>query len=128
MAANKIVMVVEDDLFLSQLLSNRLGREGINVIRAGDGEEALSILRDTKPDLILLDLILPKKSGFEVMEEIQKNPLLKRAPIVIISNLGQDDDISRGKQLGAIEYYVKAKISIEDLVVKVKELLAAPVK
>jgi DNA-binding response OmpR family regulator len=125
MAAGKTVMVVEDDLFLSQLLSNRLSREGLNVIRAGDGEEALNILKDTKPDLILLDLILPKKSGFEVMEEIQKNPLLKKAPVVIISNLGQDDDISRGKQLGAVEYYVKAKISIEDLVVKVQELLAA---
>jgi DNA-binding response OmpR family regulator len=116
-------MIVEDDSFLSQLLSNRLGRDGLNIIRAGDGEEALGVLKNTRPDLILLDLILPKKSGFEVMEEIQRNPLLKKAPIVIISNLGQDDDISRGKQLGAIEYYVKAKISIEDLVTKVQELL-----
>jgi DNA-binding response OmpR family regulator len=128
MAANKIVMVVEDDLFLAQLLSNRLSREGISVIRAGDGEEALSLLKNTKPDLILLDIILPKKSGFEVMEEIQRNPLLKRAPIVIISNLGQDDDISRGRQLGAVEYYVKAKVSIEDLVIKVQELLASSAK
>jgi DNA-binding response OmpR family regulator len=128
MATNKIVLVVEDDLFLSQLLSNRLGREGLTVVRAGDGEEALNILKDTKPDLILLDLILPKKSGFEVMEEIQKNPILKTAPVVIISNLGQDDDIARGKQLGATEYYIKAKISIEDLVTKVQEILSAPVK
>lgn len=118
-------MVVEDDQFLSQLLSNRLGREGLNVIRAGDGQEALDLLGANQPDLILLDLILPKKSGFEVMEEIQKNPLLKNAPIVIISNLGQDDDISRGKQLGAIEYYVKAKISIEDLVSKIEQLLTS---
>ncbi len=123
MATSKTVMIVEDDSFLSQLLSNRLGRDGLNIIRAGDGEEALGVLKNTRPDLILLDLILPKKSGFEVMEEIQRNPLLKKAPIVIISNLGQDDDISRGKQLGAIEYYVKAKISIEDLVTKVQELL-----
>jgi two-component system phosphate regulon response regulator PhoB/two-component system alkaline phosphatase synthesis response regulator PhoP len=128
MAANKVVMIVEDDTFLSQLLSNRLTRDGLTIIRAGDGQEALDILKDTKPDLILLDLILPKKSGFEVMEEIQKNPLLKRAPVVIISNLGQDDDISRGKQLGAIEYYVKAKISIEDLVNKIQDLLSSQPK
>ena len=128
MASNKIVMVVEDDPFLAQLLSNRLGREGLTVVRAGDGEEALNLLKGAKPDLILLDLILPKRSGFEVMEEIQKNSLLSKVPIVIISNLGQDDDIARGKQLGAIEYYVKAKISIEDLVTKVQELLTSLVK
>ncbi len=123
MADNKTVMVVEDDLFLVQLLANRLTQAGLNVIKASDGDEALTLLKGTKPDLILLDLILPKKSGFEVMEEIQKNPLLKRAPIIIISNLGQDDDISKGKKLGAIEYYVKAKTSIEDLVSKVEEVL-----
>ena len=121
--SQKTVLVVEDDTFLAQLLTNRLQRAGLTVTRAGDGEEALRILKNTKPDLILLDIILPKKSGFEVMEEIQKDPLLKRAPIVIISNLGQDEDMARGRQLGAIEYYVKAQTSIEDLVNKVQEIL-----
>jgi DNA-binding response OmpR family regulator len=119
----KAVLVVEDDVFLAQLLTNRLERAGLNVVRAGDGEEALRVLKSTKPDLILLDIILPKKSGFEVMEEIQKDPMLKSAPIVIISNLGQDEDVARGKQLGAIEYYVKAQTSIDDLVGKIQELL-----
>jgi len=121
--SQKTVLVVEDDTFLAQLLTNRLSRAGLTVTRAGDGEEALRILKNTKPDLILLDIILPKKSGFEVMEEIQKDPLLKRAPIVIISNLGQDEDMARGRQLGAIEYYVKAQTSIEDLVSKVQQIL-----
>ena len=121
--SQKTVLVVEDDTFLAQLLTNRLQRAGLAVTRAGDGEEALRILKNTKPDLILLDIILPKKSGFEVMEEIQKDPLLKRAPIVIISNLGQDEDMARGRQLGAIEYYVKAQTSIEDLVSKVQQIL-----
>ena len=121
--SQKTVLVVEDDTFLAQLLTNRLQRAGLTVTRAGDGEEALRILKNTKPDLILLDIILPKKPGFEVMEEIQKDPLLKRAPIVIISNLGQDEDMARGRQLGAIEYYVKAQTSIEDLVSKVQQIL-----
>jgi CheY-like chemotaxis protein len=123
MAETKDVLVVEDDAFLAQLLTNRLSRAGLTVTRAGDGEEALRILKNAKPDLILLDIILPKKSGFEVMEEIQKDPLLKRVPIVIISNLGQEEDIRRGRQLGAIEYYVKAQTSIEDLINKVQEIL-----
>ncbi len=119
----KSVLVVEDDPFLGSLLPNRLSKAGFSVTRASDGEEALEMLKTMKPDLILLDIILPKKSGFEVMEEIQKDPLLKRAPIVIISNLGQDEDVARGRQLGAIEYYIKAQTSIEDLVGKVEQLL-----
>lgn len=122
-AMKKTVLVVEDDVFLSQLLRNRLSKEGINVIGARDGEEALKILRSEKPDLILLDLILPKKSGFEVLEEIQSDPLLERAPTIIISNLGQDSDVARGKTLGAIEYFVKAQTSIDDLIVKIKDFL-----
>ncbi len=124
----KSVLVVEDDTFLAQLLTNRLSRAGLAVTRAADGEEALSDLKNAKPDLILLDIILPKKSGFEVMEEIQKDPMLKRASIVIISNLGQDEDMARGRQLGAIEYYVKAQTSIDELVGKVQQILGVSAK
>ncbi|MBI2592950.1 MAG: response regulator [Candidatus Colwellbacteria bacterium] len=119
----KTVLVVEDDVFLSQLLRNRLTKEGINVIGAKDGEEALKVLKSERPDLLLLDLILPKKSGFEVLEAIQSDPLLEKAPTIIISNLGQDSDKARGKTLGAIEYFVKAQTSIDDLIVKIKDFL-----
>lgn len=119
----KMVLVVEDDVFLSQLLKNRLTREGIEVLLARDGEEAVKTLKSEKPDLILLDLILPKKSGFEVLEQINADPLLQRAPTIIISNLGQDTDVSRGKSLGAIEYFVKAQTSIDDLIEKIKDFL-----
>ena len=123
-AANqKRVLVVEDDSFLGSLLPTRLIKAGFLVTRASDGEEALEVLGNNKFDLILLDVILPKKSGFEVMEEIQKNPMLKRVPIVIISNLGQSEDMERGRELGAIEYYIKAQTSIEELVNKTKQLL-----
>lgn len=120
---SKTVLVVEDEIFLSHLLRNRLTKEGINVLLARDGEEAVKILKSEKPDLILLDLILPKKSGFEVLEQIQADPLLQRAPTIIISNLGQETDIKRGRSLGAIEYFVKAQTSIDDLIQKIKAFL-----
>ncbi len=119
----KTVLVVEDDVFLSQLLRNRLTKEGINVLSARDGEEAIKILKSEKPDLMLLDLILPKKSGFDILEQIQSDPVLQRAPTIIISNLGQDTDVARGKSLGAIEYFVKAQTSIDDLIMKIKNFL-----
>ena len=119
------VLLVEDDPFLSSLLKNRLQKEGLEVNLAKDGEEALNSLKSAKPDLILLDLILPKKSGFEVMEEIRNDPQMQsqEVPIIIISNLGQPEDISRGQALGAIEYFVKAKTSIDELVEKIKSFL-----
>jgi len=122
----KTVLLVEDDKFLSTLLKNRLEKEGLTVTHASDGEEAVNILRSgQKPDLTLLDVILPKKNGFEVLEEIRQDPGLTHLPIIIISNLGQDTDVARGKDLGAIEYYVKAQTSIDDLVLKIKAFIGA---
>ncbi|MCL4406270.1 MAG: response regulator [Patescibacteria group bacterium] len=119
----KNVLLVEDDKFLSSLLKTRLEKEGINVIHVEDGEAALEVLKTAVPDLILLDLILPKKMGFEVMENLQQNPLLKHGPVVIISNLGQDADVAKGRSLGAIDYFIKAQTSIDDLVSKIKSFV-----
>ncbi|MEK9154794.1 MAG: response regulator [Patescibacteria group bacterium] len=121
----KKILLVEDDPFLSSLLKNRLQKEGLEVILAKDGEEGINFLKTTKPNLVLLDIILPKKSGFEVMETLRSDPELQgnSAPVIIISNLGQQEDIAKGRQLGAVEYYIKAKISIDDLVSKVKGFL-----
>ena len=93
--------MVEDDPFLSSLLKNRLQKEGFEVILATDGEQALDLFKISNVNLILLDIILPKKTGFEVLEEIQNNPELrvKELPVIIISNLGQPQDIERGKNL-----------------------------
>jgi DNA-binding response OmpR family regulator len=119
------ILLVEDDDFLSSLLKNRLQKEGFEVAVAKDGEEALSAMRASKPSLILLDIILPKKSGFEVMEEMRNDPQMQSAepPIIIISNLGQPEDIQRGQDLGAIEYFIKARTSIDDLVQKIREFI-----
>lgn len=122
------ILLVEDDPFLSSLLKNRLQKEGFEVIHARDGEEALTALRTTPVQLALLDIILPKRSGFEVMEEIRTDMQVKlnnpNISIIVISNLGQPEDIRRGKELGAIEYFVKAKTSIDDLVGRIKDFIA----
>ena len=117
------ILLIEDDPFLSSVLRMKLEKESFKVIRAADGDEALNFLTEqgVKPDLILLDLILPKKNGFEVLETIRQDPLLEKLPVIIISNLGQPSDIERGKALGVIEYFVKARLSIEELVNKVKK-------
>jgi DNA-binding response OmpR family regulator len=121
------ILLVEDDQFLSALLKNRLEKEKFEVTLAHDGDGALQALRDMEPDLILLDIILPGKSGFEVLEEVQADPQLsdkKGVPVIVISNLGQESDVERGKELGVVDYFVKARISIDDLVKKVRNALA----
>ena len=127
MGTSRKILLVEDDVFLSSLLKNRLQKEDLEVILAKDGEEALKLLKETKPNLILLDLILPKRSGFEVMEDIRSDPSLQiqvqDVPIIIVSNLGQEADIKRSEELGAVEYFVKAKTSLDDLGKKIKEFL-----
>lgn len=96
----------------------------MEVLNVKSGNEVLKALKSFKPDLILLDLILPGKSGFEVMEEINSDPQAPKAPVIVISNLGQDSDIAKGKELGAVGYVVKARISIDDMVKQVKDFLA----
>jgi len=117
------ILLVEDDPFLSSVLRMKLEKESFKVVRAADGDEALNFLTEqgVKPDLILLDLILPKKNGFEVLETIRQDPLLEKLPVIIISNLGQPSDIERGKALGVIDYFIKARLSVEELVNKVKK-------
>jgi len=125
----KKILLIEDDPFLSSLLGNRLKREGFDLVSVKSGAEAIKELKAPSagsgqaPDLILLDIILPGKSGFEVLEDMKSDPQLPKVPVVIISNLGQDADIEKGKELGAAEYIVKAKVSIDDLVAKIKGYL-----
>jgi DNA-binding response OmpR family regulator len=117
------ILLVEDDPFLSTLLKNHLEKEGMSVGLAKDGEEAIAFLRANKFDLILLDIILPKKSGFELLEEIRQDPELEKVQVIIISNLGQPEDVARGQKLGAIEYFIKTKTSIDELMLKIKQIL-----
>lgn len=117
------VFIVEDDAFLSKAYQAKLAREGMNVETAADGEVALRQIPGAKPDIILLDLMLPKVNGFEILEKIKKNEELKNVPVIILSNLGQDADIERGKALGAIDYLVKTNVKLDDVVRKIKQYL-----
>lgn len=121
MEEKKTVALVEDEPLLSNLLKKRLIKEGFDVLTAKDGEKALELIKNNKVDLILLDIILPKVSGFEFMEEINKSGNYENIPVIIISNLGQESDIKKGKSLGAVGYFVKAHVSIENLVNQIKE-------
>lgn len=117
------ILLIEDDIFLSSLLKNRFQKEGFDIQLVGDGNEAMKAVKDQKPDLILLDIILPGKSGFEVLEEMRTDPHTARIPVMIISNLGQESDVEKGKELGVVDYLVKSRVSIDFLVQKAKELL-----
>lgn len=119
----KKVMIVEDDKFLSFLLKSRLEKDGFTVEQMFDGEEAIQRLKQEVPDLIILDLIMPKVTGFEVLKTVSVTPELAQVPVVIVSNLAQDSDIEKARELGAKEYYVKVKVSMDDLVNRIKTLL-----
>lgn len=124
MADNKKILVVEDDRFLSKVYSKKLTKEGYDVSLAVEGSEAVRKVKEELPNLILLDLILPGKSGFEVLAEIKSDAKTSKIPVVILSNLGQEEDIRRGKELGAKDYLVKSNMSINEVVDKVKEHIA----
>jgi DNA-binding response OmpR family regulator len=117
----KKILIAEDEIFLYKVMANKLKKEGFEVTVATDGEEAIRIIQAEKPNLVLLDLLMPKRDGFEVLETMHADESLKKIPVIIASNLGQESDVERGKKLGAVEYIVKADLSIHDIVKKVKE-------
>jgi DNA-binding response OmpR family regulator len=120
-AENVTVLIVEDDRFLSPLLKTRFEREHLTVRQAFDGEEALRALEEITPGVIILDLIMPRVSGFELMETIARDPKLNQIPVIILSNLSQDSDIEKAKSLGAVAYFVKVHASIDELVKLARE-------
>ncbi|MBM3281287.1 MAG: response regulator [Candidatus Harrisonbacteria bacterium] len=119
----KKILLVEDDPFLSLLLKNRLAKESYEVMHAHDGEEALELLGMNSFDLILLDIILPKKNGFETLEAIRQSPIFSSVRVIILSNLGQESDLARGKSLGIIDYWIKTENSIDTLMAKIRNIL-----
>lgn len=119
----KKILIVEDDQFLSLILKGRLEKEGFVVLQAFDGQEGLDVLKRETPHLIILDLIMPRMSGFEFLEAVATDPQLSRIPIVVASNLGQESDIEKAKQFGVLDYYVKVRMSVDDLVNMLKNRL-----
>jgi len=119
------ILVVEDDKFLVAAYKVKLEKLGWEVRIAMDGEEALAVLKDFVPDVILLDVVMPKMDGFATLAAIKKNPGLANIPVLLASNLGQKEDIDKGKALGAAGYVVKADLSIEELVGRIEEAISA---
>lgn len=114
------ILMIEEDYFLRKIYKNKLTSLGFEFIEATNGEEGLNKLISEKPDLVLLDLILPKKNGFDVLIEIRKNKELKDTLVIILSVLSQKSDMKRGLDFGAQEYLVKSEMSLSDVVDKVK--------
>lgn len=119
----KVVMVVEDDAFLVKAYQVKLEKEGYEVWIATDGNEAISYLSKSRPNIVLLDLMLPGASGFDILTQIRKTEGWKNVPVIILTNLGQPQDMQQGKELGAVDYMIKANTKINDIVSKVKEYI-----
>ncbi len=117
------VLIVEDEESLAQMYAAKFKREGFTVAVAPDGVSGLELARKEKPEIILLDIILPQKDGFMVLKELKEDNKTKGIPVIMLTNLGQDEDISRGKKLGADDYLVKASLTPTQLVDKVKDFL-----
>ncbi len=120
------MLIVEDEKVLSAALSMKFENSGFEVKVLENGELALSIAQSFKPDIILLDLLMPKKGGKEVLKELKADPELKRIPVVIISNLDSDDDIKACLAMGAVDYFVKSNHPIKEIVEKVKTIVQKP--
>lgn len=112
----KKILLVEDDLLISRAYRFALGEAGFDVVLAEDGKEALEKIKDEKPDLVLLDVIMPLLNGFEVLERLKKKGKTGNPPVIMVSNLGQESDVVRGKKLGAVDFLVKSNISLKDMV------------
>ena len=123
MPNKKKILLIEDDVYLLKIYGNKLRNSNFDVSLATTGDEGLHKVFNEKPDLILLDLILPGKDGFQVLEEIKKDKTAKNIPVIILSNLGQKDDIKRGLALGAKDYLVKADVSLSKVVEKIKKYI-----
>jgi len=119
----KKILIVEDDPFLREMMVRKLVGSNYHADAAADGEQALKKVKDDKPDLILLDLMLPGIDGYEFLSRVQKDKATKSIPVVVLSNLGQKEEIDRAKKLGAIDFLVKAHFTPDDIVKKVKETL-----
>ena len=120
---NVKVLIVEDDVMLNKIYQTKLGIVGYKVFAAYDGEEGIKKMEETLPNIVLLDLMLPKKNGFEVLETVKQNIKLNHIPIIILSNLGQGDDIERGKALGADDFLVKSNVKLEMVLEKIEQVL-----
>ncbi len=119
----KKILLVEDDKFLSEMYATKLTESGFEMEAAFDGDEGLAKVDSFKPNLILLDIVLPKKDGFEILKTIRSNEALKGIFVIALTNLGQKEEVEKGLSLGANDYVIKAHFTPTEVVAKVKKML-----
>ena len=117
----KKILIIEDEKIISDLLERKLTGEGYNVVITTNGIDGLIKMREDRPDLVLLDIIMPKMGGFEVMEEMNKDKTLKDIPVIVVSNSGQPVEIDRIKKMGAKDWLIKTEFDPQEVLEKVKK-------
>jgi DNA-binding response OmpR family regulator len=122
------ILLIEDDRYLSKAADLALRRHGFTVVTGRDGEEGLRLANEIAPDLILLDLIMPKMHGFEVLKNLKLKESTARIPVMVMSNLGQEDDMKQAMEGGAVAYLIKANISTSELALRVDRALQESAK
>jgi DNA-binding response OmpR family regulator len=122
MDSPKRILLIEDDQFISRAYQDGLQRAGFEVKVIHDGDQALTVINEYQPDLVLLDLIMPGKDGFEVLSELKNKSA--HAPVLVLSNLGQASDVNKAKELGATDYLTKSNVSLKDIIAKVGQYLS----
>lgn len=123
MPKKRSILLVEDDEFLAELYATKLNLENFTVTLAVDGEKGLKMIKETVPDLILLDIILPKMDGFEILKKIKTDKVLKKIPVILLTNLSQKDEVKKGLALGADDYLIKAHFMPSEVVKKIKQII-----
>lgn len=122
------LLIVEDEVALAKVLEEKFKKEKYDVRVAEDGVEALGMVAKFKPDMILLDLLLPKKGGLDVLEELKNSERWRNIPVIVLSNLDDDQNIKKATKLGAVDYFVKTQHPIKEVVEKVEAFMIKPVK
>lgn len=124
----KKILVIEDEKALVEVLRDEFTLHNFDVVVAYNGEDAMKQMRAELPDFILLDLLLPRKDGFEILQEKQKDKTIRDIPVLVLSNLGQGDDVERAITLGAVDYFIKTQHPINEIVKKVQYILSGVAK
>ncbi len=120
------LLLIEDDAFLAGMYVTKLTMEGWQAELASDGKTGLAKAKKSVPDLILLDVLLPKMNGFDVLKELKSDPATSAVPVILLTNLGQKGDVLKGLELGAVDYLIKAHFMPSEVVAKIKALLQRP--
>jgi len=123
MSQNKKIVIAEDEPILIEMYKLYFERTGYEVLKAGNGRECINFVKKEKPDIILLDILMPKLDGWEVLKQLKTDPETKQIPILVFSNLGQTQEIQKGLDLGANDYVIKSNVTPKELLEKVEGMI-----